>query len=55
MKLPSGFLYAACYAGIRKVPRNDLALIVGITPASAASVFTTNRVQAAPVIVSRAT
>lgn len=53
MKLPCGFLYSATYAGIRKVARNDLALIVSVTPASAAAVFTTNLVQAAPVVLSR--
>lgn len=54
MKLPCGFLYSATYAGIRKIAKNDLALIVSVTPASAAAVFTTNRVQAAPVVLSRA-
>jgi glutamate N-acetyltransferase/amino-acid N-acetyltransferase len=42
------------YAGIRKAAKPDLALIVSDTPASAAAVFTTNRVQAAPVRLSRA-
>lgn len=54
MKLPCGFVYAATYAGIRKVARNDLGLIVSVTPASAAAVFTTNRVQAAPVVLDKA-
>lgn len=54
MRLPAGFRYAAVYAGIRKVAKDDLALIASDTPASAAAVFTTNRVQAAPVIVSKA-
>lgn len=49
MTLPKGFRYAAVYAGIRKAKKNDLALIVSDAPASAAAVFTTNRVQAAPV------
>ena len=49
MKLPLGFRYAATYAGIRKVKKNDLALIVPDQPARAAAVFTRNMVQAAPV------
>lgn len=49
MKLPLGFRYASSYAGIRKVQKDDLALIVSDTPASAAGVFTQNRVAAAPV------
>lgn len=53
MKLPLGYRYAATYAGIRKVKRDDLALIVSDRPANAAAVFTQNRVQAAPVVLSR--
>ncbi len=53
-KLPLGFRYAATYAGIRKVAKDDLALIVSDTPASAAAVFTKNRVVAGPVTVARA-
>jgi glutamate N-acetyltransferase / amino-acid N-acetyltransferase len=53
-KLPAGFRYSAMYAGIRKVKKNDLALIVADTPASAAAVFTTNVVAAAPVVLGRA-
>ena len=40
MSLPLGFRYAATYAGIRKVAKDDLALIVSDTPAAAAAVFT---------------
>jgi glutamate N-acetyltransferase/amino-acid N-acetyltransferase len=47
--LPSGYRYSAVYAGIRNLKKNDLALIVSDSPASAAAVFTRNRVQAAPV------
>jgi glutamate N-acetyltransferase / amino-acid N-acetyltransferase len=46
-----GFRAAAVAAGIRKHGRLDLALIVCDTPAAAAGVFTTNRVQAAPVLL----
>ena len=53
MILPAGFRYAAAYAGIRKVAKDDLALIVSDTPASAAAVFTQNRVVAAPVELAR--
>lgn len=53
MTLPLGFRYAATYAGIRKVAKNDLALIVSDGPASAAAVFTQNQVVAAPVVLAR--
>ncbi|MCL4842572.1 MAG: bifunctional glutamate N-acetyltransferase/amino-acid acetyltransferase ArgJ [Bryobacteraceae bacterium] len=53
-KLPAGFRYSAMYAGIRKVKKNDLALIVADMPAAAAAVFTTNVVAAAPVVLGRA-
>lgn len=49
MKLPLGYRYASTYAGIRKVRKDDLALIVSDTPASSAGVFTQNLVCAAPV------
>jgi glutamate N-acetyltransferase/amino-acid N-acetyltransferase len=49
LKLPLGFKYAAAHAGIRKVEKDDLALIVPDSPARAAAVFTRNVVQAAPV------
>jgi glutamate N-acetyltransferase/amino-acid N-acetyltransferase len=53
LKLPLGYRYAATYAGIRKVNKEDLGLIVSDEPASAAAVFTGNRVQAAPVKLAR--
>jgi glutamate N-acetyltransferase/amino-acid N-acetyltransferase len=53
MKLPLGYRYAATYAGIRKNKKDDLGLIVSDRPASAAAVFTQNRVQAAPVRIAR--
>ncbi len=53
MKLPLGYRYAATYAGIRKVRKDDLALIASSAPASAAAMFTRNRVQAAPVRLAR--
>jgi len=51
--LPLGYAYSATYAGIRSVEKPDLALIVSGLPANAAAVFTQNRVQAAPVKLSR--
>ncbi|HTS65144.1 MAG TPA: bifunctional glutamate N-acetyltransferase/amino-acid acetyltransferase ArgJ [Candidatus Acidoferrales bacterium] len=53
MNLPLGYAYSTTYAGIRQVERDDLALIVTGMPANAAAVFTQNRVQAAPVRLSR--
>jgi glutamate N-acetyltransferase/amino-acid N-acetyltransferase len=53
LNLPFGYLYSATYAGIRQAEKDDLALIVSGLPASAAGVFTQNRVQAAPVRLSR--
>ena len=53
MKLPAGFRYSSTFAGIRKVAKDDLALIVSDTPAACAAVFTKNRVVAAPVEVAR--
>jgi glutamate N-acetyltransferase/amino-acid N-acetyltransferase len=53
VKLPLGYRYSAVYAGIRKVRKDDLALIVPDVPASGAAVFTQNRVQAAPVRIAR--
>ena len=48
-----GFKAGAVAAGIRYQGRPDLALIVSEVSATAAGVFTTNKVQAAPVILSR--
>jgi glutamate N-acetyltransferase/amino-acid N-acetyltransferase len=49
---PQGFRAAGVACGIKKAGL-DLALIVSDAPASAAAVFTTNRAQAAPILVSR--
>ncbi len=54
MSLPLGFRYSAVYAGLRKTKRNDLGLIWSDKPASAAAVFTTNVVKAAPVLAAQA-
>jgi glutamate N-acetyltransferase/amino-acid N-acetyltransferase len=50
--LPLGFSFAATRCGIRK-SRADLGVLVAEKAVSAAAVFTTNRVKAAPVLVSR--
>jgi glutamate N-acetyltransferase/amino-acid N-acetyltransferase len=52
MKLPKGFLASGVRAGIRK-KRPDLGLIVAADGANAAAVFTKNRFQAAPVVLSK--
>jgi len=44
-----GFTAAATAAGLKKADRLDLGLIFSQTPATVAGVFTTNKVQAAPV------
>jgi glutamate N-acetyltransferase/amino-acid N-acetyltransferase len=46
-----GFSFAARAAGIRKSGRLDLGLIFSRKPARCAGVFTTNKVQAAPVLL----
>jgi glutamate N-acetyltransferase / amino-acid N-acetyltransferase len=53
LKLPLGYRYAAAYAGIRKEQKDDIGLIVPERGATAAAVFTTNVVQAAPVRLAR--
>jgi len=47
-----GFLAAGVHSGVKKF-KKDLALLFSTTPAVAAGVFTTSRVQAAPVLVSK--
>jgi glutamate N-acetyltransferase/amino-acid N-acetyltransferase len=51
---PAGFRAAGVACGIKKSGGLDLALIVSDAPAAAAAVFTTNKAQAAPVLVSKA-
>ena len=48
-----GILAAGVHAGIKAPAARDLALVYSSTPATAAGVFTTNRIQGAPVKVSR--
>jgi glutamate N-acetyltransferase/amino-acid N-acetyltransferase len=48
-----GFVAGAAHSGIRKGDRLDVAIVHSTAPATGAAVFTANRVQAAPVVVSR--
>jgi glutamate N-acetyltransferase/amino-acid N-acetyltransferase len=48
-----GFRAAGISAGIKASKKPDLALIVSDAPATAAAMFTRNKVQAAPVLVSK--
>jgi glutamate N-acetyltransferase/amino-acid N-acetyltransferase len=48
-----GFRFGAAKAGLKKSGRPDFSLIVADAPASAAAVFTANRVTAAPLIIDK--
>jgi glutamate N-acetyltransferase/amino-acid N-acetyltransferase len=50
---PRGFRAAGVAAGIKASGKTDVGLLVADAPATAAAVFTTNRVVAAPVVVGR--
>ena len=50
---PKGYKYAAIEGNLKYSGRLDLALIVSDVPAVAAGTFTTNKFQAAPVLVAR--
>lgn len=52
LAVPKGFAFSATHCGLKK-SKLDLALLISETPAVAAAVFTTNRVQAAPVLLCR--
>jgi glutamate N-acetyltransferase/amino-acid N-acetyltransferase len=49
---PKGFAFSAASAGIKKGRQKDIGIIVSDRPATAAAVFTRNRVKAAPVLLS---
>src|SRR5579875_1263016 len=51
--LPRGFRFAAVKAGIKPSGKPDFAVAVADRTASAAAMFTSNRVQAAPIVVGR--
>src|SRR5260370_7695160 len=53
LHLPRGFSFSAATAGIKASGKPDLALAIAAEGASAAALFTTNRVAAAPVQVGR--
>ena len=48
-----GFLAGAMHCGIKQSGKPDLAMLVSRVPATAAAVFTTNKVVGAPVVVGR--
>jgi glutamate N-acetyltransferase / amino-acid N-acetyltransferase len=50
--IPAGFTFAATHCGIKR-SRLDLGILVSDVPATAAAVFTTNQIVAAPVVTSR--
>ena len=51
---PRGFRAAGIHAGVKAdSTKKDLALVYSLVPASAAAVYTTNRVQAAPIHIDR--
>ncbi|HZU33178.1 MAG TPA: bifunctional glutamate N-acetyltransferase/amino-acid acetyltransferase ArgJ [Candidatus Angelobacter sp.] len=52
-RLPQGFLFSACIAGIKASGKPDLALVLVPDGASAAALFTRNQIVAAPVTVGR--
>ncbi len=51
--LPSGFQFAAVKAGLKPSGKPDFAIAVADNPVSAAAMFTSNRIVAAPIIVGR--
>lgn len=53
MTLPAGFSYAGVAAGLKAGGALDVGMIVSDRPAVAAGVVTTNRFQAAPIMVSK--
>lgn len=53
-KLPAGFQAAGVGCGLKKAGGLDLALFASAPPCTAAGVFTTNRVKAAPVLYDQA-
>jgi glutamate N-acetyltransferase/amino-acid N-acetyltransferase len=53
IKLPKGFKASGVISGIKKNGKRDLGLIFSQIPANAAGVFTTNCVQAAPVLLDK--
>src|SRR5271155_4385710 len=52
LSLPRGFRFGAGSCGLKRSGAPDLALVVADGLVSAAAAFTSNRVQAAPVLIS---
>jgi glutamate N-acetyltransferase/amino-acid N-acetyltransferase len=52
-QIPAGFQFAAVKAGLKRSGKTDFACIVCDPPASAAAMFTANRVQAAPLLIGK--
>ncbi|SCM81743.1 Arginine biosynthesis bifunctional protein ArgJ (Includes: Glutamate N-acetyltransferase; Amino-acid acetyltransferase) [uncultured Sporomusa sp.] len=50
---PQGFTAAGIHAGIKKNGKTDIGMIYSKVPAAGAAMYTTNKMAAAPVIVSR--
>lgn len=53
MLVPKGYRFAATGAGFKYKDRDDVGAVVSDEPAAAAGVFTTNKFQAAPVLVAK--
>ncbi|HZD46584.1 MAG TPA: bifunctional glutamate N-acetyltransferase/amino-acid acetyltransferase ArgJ, partial [Acidobacteriaceae bacterium] len=51
--LPRGFLWGAVRAGIKASGRADLSAIIAPATAAAAALYTTNKIQAAPLLIDR--
>jgi glutamate N-acetyltransferase / amino-acid N-acetyltransferase len=51
--LPRGFLWGAVRAGIKASGRADLSAIIAPETAAAAALYTTNKIQAAPLLIDR--
>lgn len=49
----NGFQFSACASGIKKSGKLDMALIFSTAPARCAAVYTTNKVVAAPIVITR--
>ena len=52
--IPAGFQFGAVKAGLKASGRTDFALIVADEPASAAALYTANKISAAPLAVDKA-
>ncbi len=53
ISVPQGYRFSTAKCGFKRPDRYDLGLVVSEVPAVAAAVFTTNKFQAAPIVVAR--